>query len=834
MSPAVGTLVPEETSPPPPAGSRPEAGSGDNGREETELTGRKVESLRITDGGRHRQARQGNNPGTAETGRPQPDTTPPPSSEEETLPHARRTPAISAPSPGDGAETVAMSFARRGGTRQAGPGAPAGRTRAAATGTPSPRGATRRGSAGRDVSIPIPVADDSGPVHRPLGHQPALDGLRALAVAAVIAYHAGLPWMPGGLLGVDAFFVLSGFLITGLLINEYRTTRRIDLKAFWTRRARRLLPALLMMVLGVAAYAQWLADPAYAESIRLDAVATLFYVANWRFALSNQSYFDHFADPSPLLHTWSLAVEEQFYVLWPLIVFLLMRHSVTTAARWSRQRHKAQSAALTVAVLGAESSALVGLFLLLTGTDPSRIYYGTDTRIQALLVGAALAMWRAQQPGAPSARIRAVLSNLGVVALLALVCVWATVDGESKGLYAGGFLAAAIIVAVLVASVVEAPRGPVTRLLTVRPLPYIGRISYGLYLWHWPVFLSLTSGRTGLSGVGLLLARLAVTAAITIASFHLVEDPIRRGTFRLPRPRLSVPAVGAAVAVAVLLSTGSNVAATTPSDLAGMAQQLSASGAQGAADPGAAAGAHRPVRVLLVGDSVALSLGWGIRESAVKNNVTVTSRAIIGCGVARVPVRRLNGKAGPLTDGCSEWPAYYQKILSELPEPPDVVTLLVGRWEVTDQLFEGRWTHVGDPEFDAYLGRELDLALDTLSATGAPVAMLTTPVFARRETSSGAPIPETDPARVAAFNVLVRAAAARRPRVAHVIEFGEMLTPGNTYTDTFRGVRIRADGVHIDKGGTGVLGDALLPQITAIAGEGRPPTDTGSPSVPPG
>jgi peptidoglycan/LPS O-acetylase OafA/YrhL len=757
--------------------------------------------------------------------RPKPETPQPSSDHEDTLPHARRTSAIPVH---DDADTIAMSFVRSNGDRDAAPAAPAapegtgGRGR---TGRPSanrlrpPRRAGVVSAVGDRLGggVAPPVADDSGPVHRPIGYLPAFDGLRALAVIAVIAYHAGLSWMPGGLLGVDAFFVLSGFLITGLLINEYRMTRRIDLKAFWTRRARRLLPALLLMLLGVAAYAEWLADPGSAGSIRLDALATLFYVANWRFALSDQSYFDRFADPSPLLHTWSLAVEEQFYVLWPLIVFLFMRHSVSTAQRWSRQRHKAQSAALTVAVLGAEASALVGLFLLLIGTDPSRIYYGTDTRIQALLVGAALAVWRAQRPGPPSERIRSLLGRLGVVALVALVGVWATVNGQSKGLYAGGLLAVAIIVAVLVASVVEAPRGPVVRLLTVQPLPYIGRISYGLYLWHWPVFLSITSGRTGLSGIGLLLVRLAVTATITIASFHLVENPIRRGTFHFPRPQLSVPAVAGAVAVVVALSTGGNATVTTPSDLAGMAQKLEASGAQGAADPGASAGTPRPVRMLLTGDSVALSLAWGIGESAARNNVTVTSRAIIGCGVARVPVRKLNGKPGPLTDGCSEWPAHYQKVLAELAEPPDVVVFLAGRWEVTDQLFQGRWTHVGDPLFDAYLGRELDLAIDVLSSTGAPVAMLTTPVFERRETSSGEPIPETDPARVARFNELVRAAATRHPGVANVIEFGEMLTPGNTYTDTFHGTRIRADGVHLDKSGTGALGDLLLPQISAIA-----------------
>jgi peptidoglycan/LPS O-acetylase OafA/YrhL len=678
------------------------------------------------------------------------------------------------------------------------------------------------------------AADDTGPVHRPLGYLPALDGLRALAVCAVIAYHAGLSWVPGGLLGVDAFFVLSGFLITGLLIGEYRNTRRIDLKAFWVRRARRLLPALLLLVLGVAAYARWFADGAAAESVRLDAVATLLYMANWRFALSGQGYFDHFAAPSPLLHTWSLAVEEQFYVLWPLIVFLLMRHSVNTAQRWSRQRHAAQSAALTVAVLGAEASALVGLILLLTGADPSRIYYGTDTRIQALLVGAALAMWRAQQPGPPSVRMRTSLGAAGVAALLGLVCVWATVDGESDLLYAGGFLAVSIIVAVLVASVVEARDGPVVRVLTAPPLPYVGRISYGLYLWHWPVLLTLTAGRTGLGGASLLLVRLLVTAMITMVSFHFVENPIRCGQIRIPRPRFAVPALVGAVAVAVVVSTAGTQAAGTPADYEEMARSLSASPVRGAVDPGPSAGANRPVRMLLAGDSVAFSLGWGIEATAVKNNVTVTTKPIIGCGVARSPVRRLNGKAGPLTTGCSEWPSFYRGVLAAMPEPPDVAALLVGRWEVTDQQLDGRWTHVGDPAFDAYLGRELDLAVETLSATGARVALLTTPVFRAQETPDGKRLPETDPVRVVAFNKLLRAAAARHPDVAHVIEFGEMISPGNAYTEKFQGKPIRADGVHLNAEGARLVGDLLLPQIMEIARTRVPHATEDGRSAPPG
>nr|MDT0666550.1 acyltransferase [Micromonospora sp. DSM 115978] len=166
-----------------------------------------------------------------------------------------------------------------------------------------------------------------------------------------------------------------------------------------------------------------------------------------------------------------------------------------------------------------------------------------------------------------------------VVALVATICIWATVDGESEGLYAGGFLAVAITVALLVAAIVEVPNGVASRILTLPPLPYIGKISYGLYLWHWPVFLTLTAGRTGVSGTGLLLLRLAVTFAITIASFHLVENPIRRGTFRIRWPRIAVPATVAGVLAVVVVATSGSGNVTTPADFEAMAEEAVAEAA---------------------------------------------------------------------------------------------------------------------------------------------------------------------------------------------------------------------------------------------------------------
>ena len=327
---------------------------------------------------------------------------------------------------------------------------------------------------------------------------PALDGLRALAVAGVICYHGSLPWAGGGFLGVDAFFVLSGFLITTLLLREWRSSGdpaardpggRIDLKGFWTRRARRLLPALLLVLGAVALYAAIVAAPDELRTIRGDGIASLFYVANWRFILSGQSYFAQFGAPSPLRHFWSLAIEEQFYLLWPLMVFGILR--------W--RRGSVRSLAV-FSVVAATASAVLMWILYTPGQDPSRVYYGTDTRASSLLVGALLAMLMLRRPTVEHRGARWTLHAAAIGAAALLGYWWSTATEHSDWLYRGGFVIAAVLVAVVIASVTQPNRGPLGRALSVKPLRFIGMISYGLYLWHWPVFIALSPTRVPFDG----------------------------------------------------------------------------------------------------------------------------------------------------------------------------------------------------------------------------------------------------------------------------------------------------------------------------------------------
>lgn len=366
-----------------------------------------------------------------------------------------------------------------------------------------------------------------------LPYVPALDGLRALAVVAVLLYHAGLAWMPGGFLGVEVFFVVSGFLITSLLLAEYRATSRIDLGRFWFRRARRLLPAVFLMVAVTTAFAVAFL-PEEVAGLRADALAAAGYVTNWYLVFAQESYFEAVGRPSLLKHLWSLAVEEQFYILWPVIVAFglafLRRGGV-----------------LAVTLLGVVASAALVVHLFEPGVDPSRIYYGTDTRAAGLLIGAALAFFwvpgkgfRHPNTGRASAfggRLRrklgwarhVLLDVAGLAALGALVWFALNLGEFDPFLYKGGLVLVSVATAVLIAAVVH-PHAHLGA-LGAGPLRWIGVRSYGIYLWHWPVFMVTRPGLdVALEGGELLAVRLAATVALADLSYRYVETPIRRGS----------------------------------------------------------------------------------------------------------------------------------------------------------------------------------------------------------------------------------------------------------------------------------------------------------------
>lgn len=352
-----------------------------------------------------------------------------------------------------------------------------------------------------------------------LSYIPGLDGIRALAVLAVLCYHAGFGWALGGFLGVETFFVLSGFLITALLLNEWNGSGRIDLRGFWVRRARRLLPAVWLLLSALPLLAFLLARDSLPR-LQEDIPAALLYVTNWVYILREVPYFEAFGRPPLLQQLWSLAVEEQFYVFWPLALLLLLRIT-----------GKSRALLAGTVLLMAAGSTLWMAFLYSPSEDPLRIYYGTDTRAAGFLIGAALAIIR--PPGGRGFAHRPwVDHSLGWAGLSVLLFLFTYLNEFQPALYHGGFLAAAIASVLLIVGA-SAP-GTLLGKLFEHPIPrWIGTRSYSIYLWHWPVLLLTRPGiDVDLPALPMRFAQLAMTFVLAELSYRWVETPIRQRGFR--------------------------------------------------------------------------------------------------------------------------------------------------------------------------------------------------------------------------------------------------------------------------------------------------------------
>lgn len=351
-------------------------------------------------------------------------------------------------------------------------------------------------------------------------YMPGLDGLRAISVLAVIAYHFNLKWAKGGLLGVEVFFVLSGYLITDQLLWEWKTQQKISLLHFWIRRLRRLLPAMVSMLL-VVALGLILIDPSRMQTLRGDFVSSVFYVNNWYLIFHQVSYFESFGPSSPIGHLWSLSIEEQFYVFWPLLLLILIR--------FVRRRGKLAAFILS----GAAVSAIAMAIIYVPGADPSRVYYGTDTRAFAILIGAALAVvwpsWRLTDR--ISSLACSLLDLVGTVGMLILFIMINQTNEYDSSLYPVGFLFLSVITAAIIAVLVH-PASRLGFILSAKPLSWIGKRSYSLYIWHYPVIILLSpAANAGEPGFADILLQLTIIFMLSALSYRFVEEPIRRGRF---------------------------------------------------------------------------------------------------------------------------------------------------------------------------------------------------------------------------------------------------------------------------------------------------------------
>ena len=372
---------------------------------------------------------------------------------------------------------------------------------------------------------------------------PALDGIRTFAVIAVVFYHLGFTWAQGGFQGVTIFFVLSGYLITRLLRIEFARSGTIDLKGFWVRRVRRLVPATVTLVVVVALLCT-IFNHVMLTKMRPDILPSLLFFNNWWQIFNNVSYFGALGDPSPLTHFWSLAIEEQFYVVWPVLLFVLLRFGAR------------RKVIRVVVVVLAVASALGMALLYNPAADPSRVYYGTDTRAFAMLIGAWLACvrtssmnpftWDAhattqvvgetanpyhRQPQQQGILRKGALDIAGIAALAGLVALVVYTNGYTAFTYRGGTVIAAVLSAVLIAACVQ-PEGVLARVFSLPPLVWLGQRSYSIYLWHFPLFALMNPvGDVSAKPWWMYLIECGVVLLVAELSYHFIETPFRKGAF---------------------------------------------------------------------------------------------------------------------------------------------------------------------------------------------------------------------------------------------------------------------------------------------------------------
>lgn len=520
------------------------------------------------------------------------------------------------------------------------------------------------------------------------GHQPGLDGIRGIDMLAMLAFHAELSFGRGAFLALSQFFTLSGFLVTSVLLHGLDRRDGIGLRRFWGRRMRRLWPASLVALAGIGVFGATVATGPQADALPRQVAGAAGHVANWLFVVDKTSYVDQFAAPSPVQHFWSLSLEEQFYLLLPL--------SLVGLLRFTRSRAVMASVYAGAAVL---STAWM-VHLTRSGAGVDRVYYGTDTRMAEILVGVVLAFVVAELPVAALRRSRwsPYLGWAGAVACAVTFWMFVNVRLAEGAMWQGGIVAFSLLTCAVILGVLSG-HGPL-RVLGWGPFPPLGRIAYGLYLYHLPIFLWLTQDRTGLDQWPLLALRLAVTFAAAIASYHLVEIPIRNGG-RLPAGRLRLVA-GPALAVSIVALTF----VTANRDGGDPQGTLRETASTRTAPPVAAD--DRAVDVLVFADE-----GWRPladlleQDAAARDDVRITTGGGLGCSGLST------GPAGPT---CASWEEDWPALVEEA--DPDAVLLLADEWEGPDLTDPAD----GDEQDPTAIARAvMARGIDLLAAEGASV-----------------------------------------------------------------------------------------------------------------
>lgn len=630
-----------------------------------------------------------------------------------------------------------------------------------------------------------------------LPHWAGLDGLRGLAVAAVLAFHGGLSWARGGFLGVSLFFTLSGFLITSIVVHERATTGRVSLTRFWARRARRLLPASIV-ALGLAMAVAVVVIPSAQQAEAFgDVRAAALNLANWRFIWRGDVYADVTRLPSPVQHYWSLAIEEQFYLVFPLLALVVLR--------WRR------------AVLATVFAVVIAWSLRqqLILDDQSRVYFGTDARAAELAVGGLLALARTRITGlvGPGSARRAA-DVLGAAGLAATAVLWWRVPNTSESLHGGGLVAVGVVSAMVVFGAVEGDRLP--RLLSARLLTWLGLISYGVYLFHYPLFLALDAPRVPVEGAALFVLRVAASVGVAAASFALLERPVRRGTLLQGHRSTAAFAGSLAVLVVATVIAAQRYDGPRSTELAGgIDVSLAAALEPTASDV-------RAPHVVLVGDSTAATMGRGLEPwGRATGRLRVTTVASPGCATLSGARLRVREGYDFVPKGCDELFTTAARIADE--QSADAIVVLIGSSQLGDWTYAGApgWRDISDEQIQRAYRERLDEVLAQLSAAGVPIlwADLPTPDWDLDKFGEllggplpgGGPVVVNDPSRAAIVN-RIDAATVPGHALASIWPWTEVLSgPSGRIPDG-----LRFDGLHVDEARVPELAEGgLLPALEA-------------------
>ena len=655
-----------------------------------------------------------------------------------------------------------------------------------------------------------------------MGYVPSLDGIRTFSLIAVMLYHANIAWLPGGFLGVEVFFVVSGFLITSLLIHEYEASQRIDLKQFWIRRARRLLPAFFVMLCATAVCVAFYATD-LAPDFRRDVLPSLGYFSNWwQIFAVDTPYFA--ASSLPVLrHLWSLAVEEQWYLVWPLLFTFIF------GAKWMRPKI---SGALLIVGSGAIMAATALRFVQDDETRTNFLYLSTLTRSSGLLLGAAVAMlWRPWRK-TPTRFVLArslVADALAIASIVVIGVLMATVHVADARLYRGG-LAATTIASAVVVAVVMRPNGVfVQKLFSQELFVEIGRRSYGLYLWHWPIFVVAHARDSG----NRLAVAIAVTVIINEFVYQYVEIPTRQGALGNwwhNRPQLSamhrrLPVFVAAVVVASLGVTGVKVVGIEARDLAidtspanvifSVPTTVAPASSLPAASTTTTTIAKLPRKLLIVGDSQAHSLVIN-KPSGMEKTFVVADGSIDGCGIydRGVGVGGTNGNFRRNFANCVGFEKSWAK--SATKARADVALVVIGAWEVLDLKINSFTFAFNTAPADTLFRTQMQRGIDALRATGATVALLEVACM-RPVESKGGPVPALpqrgDDARTGHLNDLLREIAAPEDDGVYFISGPKEWCSDPTISTS---LSYRWDGVHAYKPGAKLVFETIATTVLKL------------------